>query len=90
VPLPAPVVVLRQLSVPLGLEGLQKIRKMVRTPLVAIGGIHCGNAKEVVCAGANGLAVVSAIVSADFPKEAAAAIRKEIVNALMLPQLPQR
>ena len=67
-------------SHPLGLEGLRQIRAAVRIPLVAIGGIHCGNAREVVCAGADGLAVVSAIFSADSPKEAAAAIRKILVS----------
>lgn len=65
-------------SPPLGLEGLRQIRAAVRTPLVAIGGIHCGNASEVIRAGADGVAVVSAIVAADFPKKAAAAIRNEI------------
>ena len=63
---------------PLGLEGLREMRAAVRIPLVAIGGIHLGNAREVVRAGADGLAVVSAIVSADSPREAAAALRREI------------
>ena len=63
---------------PLGLEGLRAIRAAVRIPLVAIGGIHLRNAREVIRAGADGLAVVSAIVSADSPREAAAALRREI------------
>ena len=63
---------------PLGLEGLREMRAAVRIPLVAIGGIHLGNAREVVRAGADGLAVVSAIVSADSPREAAATLRREI------------
>jgi len=65
-------------SPPLGLEGLRQIRAAVRIPLVAIGGIHHGNAREVIRAGADGLAVVSAIAAADFPQKAAAAIRNEI------------
>ena len=65
-------------AVPLGLEGLRAIRAAVRIPLVAIGGIQLRNAREVIRAGADGLAVVSAIVSADSPREAAAALRREI------------
>ncbi len=63
---------------PLGLEGLRAMRADVRIPLVAIGGIHLHNAREVIRAGADGLAVVSAIVSDDSPREAAAALRREI------------
>ena len=66
---------------PLGLEGLRAIRAAVKIPLVAIGGIHAGNAREVIRAGADGLAVVSAIASADSPQAAAAALRREIAAA---------
>lgn len=68
-------------STPLGLEGLQTIRMAVRTPLVAIGGINSANAGEVITAGADGLAVVSAIVSADFPRKSATEIIQEIERA---------
>ncbi len=63
---------------PLGLEGLRAIRAAVKIPLVAIGGINGNNAREVIRAGADGLAVVSAIVSADSPRAAAAQLRREI------------
>lgn len=63
---------------PLGLKGLRQIRDAVGVPLVAIGGIHCGNVRDVIRAGADGVAVVSAIVSADSPREAAAALRREL------------
>lgn len=65
-------------AAPLGLEGLRAIRAAVPVPLVAIGGIHLGNAREVLRAGADGLAVVSAIVAADSPRAAAAALRREV------------
>jgi thiamine-phosphate pyrophosphorylase len=61
---------------PLGLDGLRAIRAAVKIPVVAIGGIHAGNARDVVCAGADGLAVVSAIVAADDPRAAAAELRR--------------
>ena len=68
-------------AAPLGLEGLRAIRAAVNIPLVAIGGIHAGNAREVVRAGADGLAVVSAIVAADDPRAAAEELRREIAAA---------
>jgi thiamine-phosphate pyrophosphorylase len=57
---------------PWGLDGLQQVRQRTALPLVAIGGIHAGNAQQVMQAGADGLAVVSAICSADSPQKAAA------------------
>jgi thiamine-phosphate pyrophosphorylase len=50
-------------------------------PLVAIGGIHAGNARETIQAGADGLAGVSAIVAADDPRAAAEVLRREIAAA---------
>ena len=50
---------------PWGLDGLQKIRSFSRHPLVAIGGIHASNAGDILNAGADSLAVVSAICSAE-------------------------
>jgi thiamine-phosphate pyrophosphorylase len=50
-----------------GLEGLSKIKEFSRHPLVAIGGLNPGNAKAVVLAGADSVAVVSAICAAPDP-----------------------
>lgn len=61
---------------PLGLEGLQEIRRAVDLPLVAIGGINHENCATVIAAGADGLAVVSALVSASSPREAAIQLRQ--------------
>jgi len=66
---------------PLGLAGLRALRAATKLPLVAIGGIHVGNARETIRAGADGLAVVSAIVAADDPRAAAAELRREIAAA---------
>jgi thiamine-phosphate pyrophosphorylase len=65
-------------AAPLGLEGLRAIREAVKTPLVAIGGLNRGNAAAAIRSGADGVAVVSAIVAADDPEQAARAIRIEI------------
>ena len=67
---------------PLGLAGLAAIRAAVGIPVVAIGGLHAGNAAEVVRAGADGLAVVSAVVAAESPRAAAAALRRAIDEAI--------
>ena len=56
---------------PWGLEGLQKIRNYSCHPLVAIGGLDTSNSQQVLKAGADGIAVVSAICSADDPFMAA-------------------
>ncbi len=45
----------------LGLKNLQKISKSVDIPIIAIGGINLENIKEVIEAGANSAAVISAI-----------------------------
>lgn len=54
----------------LGLEGLQRIRAGTRLPILAIGGITPANVTEVIAAGADGVAVISAIASAVSPRQA--------------------
>ncbi len=48
-----------------GLERLREIRQAVTVPLVAIGGINKNNAAEVISAGADAVAVISAILDSD-------------------------
>jgi len=54
----------------LGLDGVRSIRGCSRHRLVAIGGIHHDNITSVLAAGADGIAVVSAICSAPDPLQA--------------------
>lgn len=61
---------------PWGLDGLRQVRAMTALPLVAIGGLHGGNAAEVLASGAHGLALVSALCSADDPHAAAQSLRR--------------
>lgn len=63
-----------------GLEGISKIRQLTQKPLVAIGSIHLENARAVINAGADSLAVVSAICSAADPQKAAYELKNEIVK----------
>jgi thiamine-phosphate pyrophosphorylase len=68
-------------AAPLGLAGLREIHKAVRLPLVGIGGLNRDNAAEVIRSGADGVAVVSAIVAADDPQAAADALKQIIQEA---------
>lgn len=61
----------KDIARPLGLEGVKEIRKRVEIPLVGIGGINSENCRSVIEYGADGVAVVSAIVAADDPQVAA-------------------
>jgi thiamine-phosphate pyrophosphorylase len=61
-----------------GLDRLAELRKSSRHPLVAIGGIGASNVAMVTAAGADGIAVVSAICSASDPRAAAAQLRMVI------------
>ena len=63
----------------IGLAHLAEVKKSVKIPVVAIGGIAHHNAAEVIQTGADGVAVVSAVVSAP-DVEAATAALKEIIE----------
>lgn len=63
-----------------GLDGVTKIRQLTQKPLVAIGNIHVNNAKAVIDAGADCVAVVSAICSAADPQKAAYELKNEILK----------
>ena len=53
-----------------GLEGVRRVREAAgRTPLVAIGGITAENARPVLEAGADSVAVIGALLSAADPTE---------------------
>ncbi|MFZ4931029.1 thiamine phosphate synthase [Chryseobacterium sp. Mn2064] len=63
-----------------GLEGISEIRQRTRKPLVAIGNVHRENARIIINAGADCLAVVSAICSANDPQKAAYELKNEILK----------
>lgn len=65
---------------PMGLAGLQQICETVKLPVVAIGGINATNTADVIRAGADGIAVVSAIVSADDCRKAAQTLSAIVRN----------
>jgi len=63
----------------LGLEGLKEIISKVSIPVVAIGGINHGNVADVIRAGADGVAVISAVMAAEDVYQATLSL-KEIVD----------
>ena len=65
---------------PFGLEGLRKAVEMSVHPTVAIGGMNAATIGEVMATGADGVAVVSAICSAEDISKAAKEL-KAIVEA---------
>ena len=68
----------RDTGTPWGLDGLRWLRAHLPHKLVAIGGITVENAGEVMRAGADGVAVISAICAAPSPRAAAAALRQAV------------
>jgi thiamine-phosphate pyrophosphorylase len=67
---------------PWGLEGLARIRAFSRHPLVAIGGMNAATVQAAVRAGADGVAVVSAICASPDPRAAARELARRVQEAL--------
>ena len=77
----------RQKNKPIGPEGLARIvealrRRAPKLPLAGIAGIDASNAAAVIAAGADGVAVISALSLAPDPAAAARALRG-IVDAML-------
>jgi len=66
---------------PAGPSLLRKLAGMVSVPLVGIGGITTANAAQVIGAGASGVAVISEILGALDPREAAARLASAVHDA---------
>ena len=65
----------------LGTEGVRNLRRQISVPCVGIGGINNSNAASILQSGVDGIAVVSAICSADNPEHAARDL-KSITSAI--------
>ncbi|AYD04380.1 thiamine phosphate synthase [Neorhizobium sp. NCHU2750] len=66
---------------PIGFDGLARIVAAAPVPTVAIGGLKTAHVRSVLAAGADGLAVVSAICGTASPEDAARTIHYEIRKA---------
>jgi thiamine-phosphate pyrophosphorylase len=69
-------------TVTIGAGALKDIKAAAGLPIVGIGGVNAGNAESVMRAGASGVAVVSAILSAEDVQAAARAIRSAVERSL--------
>jgi thiamine-phosphate pyrophosphorylase len=72
---------------PVGTDGLRAMAALVRAraatlPIVAIAGIDASNAADAIAAGADGVAVISALSMTGDPREAARALRATVDRAL--------
>jgi thiamine-phosphate pyrophosphorylase len=65
-------------GVAIGASGLAAVRALVGIPCVGIGGITANNARAVVDAGAEGVAVIAGIFGSADPEGAARALRAAI------------
>ena len=63
---------------PAGLHTLRAVRSMTTRPIVAIGGINAENVAPVIQAGADAVAVISAIAGAADPQAATTQLRQQI------------
>lgn len=66
---------------PASIDRLAEVRAAVTIPVIGIGGINASNAAAVMAAGADGIAVISAVCGADDPEAAA----RELVNVIEAP-----
>ena len=66
---------------PMGTAGLSDIAARVRIPIIAIGGVRSENVESIVEAGADGVAVISAAVSAPDVEQATRRLRASVSAA---------
>jgi len=68
-------------AVHVGIERLTQLRPLVDIPILAIGGITADNAAQTIRAGADGVAVISAVVGADDVASATARLLDRVRQA---------
>ncbi len=68
-------------QLPTGPQRIAKIRALSNIPIIAIGGVDAGNLGECVEAGANGVAVLSAVAMADDMVAATTDLRRALDDA---------
>ncbi|MEE9528596.1 MAG: thiamine phosphate synthase [Dehalococcoidia bacterium] len=68
-------------AIVVGLDMLKQVREAVSSPVVAIGGIDKSNVGEVIAAGADCVAVISAVLSTPDVKKATKGLVSEIRKA---------
>ena len=69
-----------------GVEVIAAIRREVGLPIVAIGGINATNAARVIAAGADGIAVVSAVYGQPDPRAACQMLKTIVRGGSAMPR----
>jgi len=72
----------KSITRPAGIETLRAVKQHVSLPVVAIGGINTNNVDEVIDAGADAVAVISAVLGAENIEEAARRLTYEMKGCL--------
>jgi thiamine-phosphate pyrophosphorylase len=70
-----------QYGEPLGVESIRIIKKHIRIPVFGLGGIRNANIAQVMQAGADGIAMISAIIAAEDIQRAAELMNQRIREA---------
>ncbi len=63
----------------LGTGLIREVRARVSIPVLAIGGIGPGNVDRVISAGADGIAVISAVISSPVMEDAVRSLRSQVL-----------
>ena len=63
---------------PLGVDEIGKIKAQINIPVIALGGINENNVSKVLKSGADGIAMISAILLSDSPGQAVTRICREM------------
>jgi thiamine-phosphate pyrophosphorylase len=71
-----------QYGEPLGVESIGLVKKHIRIPVFGLGGIKNANIAQIMQAGADGIAMISAIIAADDIQKAAELINRRISEAV--------
>ena len=66
---------------PMRLEFIEELKPVLQIPYLGIGGINASNAATVIAAGASGVAVISAILASEQPRESARTLWKTLEKA---------
>jgi thiamine-phosphate pyrophosphorylase len=70
----------------IGAEGIASVRSVTTLPIVAIGGLDLTNSSEIATAGADGVAVIRAVMLADDPEDATRRLLNAIDEGLSRPR----
>jgi thiamine-phosphate pyrophosphorylase len=67
---------------PVGIDSLSEVTPRLRIPVFALGGINCRNTREVIDAGAYGIALISAVIAAKNPREEAKTLLASLTSGV--------